>query len=119
MGVNARIKILECKNFEEVENKVNDFLAFDKEIEHVARINYQLEYNVVIVEYVVFGSEEERRERNEIIMRAVAEEVAEEEYNVAVANNNPFTYWLKFFFPFAFPFSFPSLLSNFPSLPSN
>jgi hypothetical protein len=58
MSVKARIKILECKSFQEVENKVNDFLAFTKEIEYISRIVYQLEYNVVIIEYYcVCGSD--------------------------------------------------------------
>jgi hypothetical protein len=47
----ARIKILECKSFEEVEDKVNEFFASTKEIDYISRIVYQLEYNVVIIEY--------------------------------------------------------------------
>lgn len=98
MTVRNRIKILECKSFEEVENKVNDFLAFDEDIEHVSRIEYKLEYNVVIVEYYVFGQEEKRGERKgkEIIL-------TEEYYSDDLPNTiivNPFVYyWYKFFFP--------------------
>lgn len=103
MSVRARIKILECKSFQEVEDKVNDFLAFNKDIEHVARINYQLEYNVVIVEYIVFGEEEgggegdnnDNNNKNEIVLA--------EYYDLF----NPFTYWMKLLY---FP-SFPSHLS--------
>ena len=93
MSVRARIKILECKSFQEVEDKVNDFLAFNKDIEHVARINYQLEYNVVIVEYIVFGEEGEEEDndnnnnnKNEIVLA---------EYDLF----NPYINWMKFFFP--------------------
>lgn len=99
MPSRARIKILECKSFEEVEKKVNDFLAFNEDIEHVSRIEYKLEYNVVIVEYYVFGQEErgERKGNEEIILTAAEEYYSDDFPNTIIVN--PFVYWYKFFFP--------------------
>ena len=51
MSVRARIKILKCTDFQDAEDKVNDFLAFNKEIQQLVNIDYRLEYNVVILEY--------------------------------------------------------------------
>ena len=51
MSVRARIKILKCSDFQDAEDKVNDFLAFNKEIQQLVNIDYRLEYNVVILEY--------------------------------------------------------------------
>lgn len=97
MPSRARIKILECKSFEEVERKVNDFLAFSEDIEHVTRIVYQLEYNVVIVEYYVVGGGGGERE---IIVTAASEEYYSNDVHAADLVVNPFVYyWYKFFFP--------------------
>lgn len=95
MAVRARVKIIEVKSFEEVEKKVNDFLAFSEDIEHVARIVYQLEYNVVIVEYYVFAKE--REGEREIILT----EYDDDDYDVPITiSTNPYlNWWLRFFFP--------------------
>jgi hypothetical protein len=53
MPVSNRIKIIKCDSYEDVENKVNDFLAFDKDIIHLIHIDYRLEFNFVIIEYYV------------------------------------------------------------------
>jgi hypothetical protein len=65
MPVHNRIKIIPVSSLEEVENKVNDFLAFDEHIAELVHIDYRLESNFVIIEYyVVNGGEEERDNRD-------------------------------------------------------
>ena len=59
MPVSNRIKILKCKSFEEAENKVNDFLAFDENITQLVQIDYRLEFNVVIIDYVINGEDKD------------------------------------------------------------
>ena len=65
MPVSSRIKILKCSSFEEVELKVNDFLAFDEHIIHLAGIDYRLEFNVVIIEYDVMSDRGDNDDRND------------------------------------------------------
>jgi hypothetical protein len=55
MPVNNRIKILKCSSLDDAENQVNDFLAFDEKIAQLLRIEFQLEYNIVIIEYSLFN----------------------------------------------------------------
>jgi hypothetical protein len=57
MPVSNRIKIIQVNSLEEVENKVNDFLAFDEHIAQLVNINYVLESNFVIVEYYVMSDD--------------------------------------------------------------
>lgn len=53
MPVSSRIKIIKCDSIQEVEDKVNDFLAFDKNIVQLVNIEYRLEFNFVIIEYYI------------------------------------------------------------------
>jgi hypothetical protein len=63
--VSNRIKIIKCDSYEDVENKVNDFLAFDKDIAHLIHIDYRLEFNFVIIEYyVMIEDNNNNREQN-------------------------------------------------------
>jgi hypothetical protein len=80
-AVYNRIKILRVNNFEEVENKVNDFLENDCEIAHLVKIDYRLEYNVVIVEYYVFNRDNSNNNSNNnmMIKQKQEEEEMEEE----------------------------------------
>lgn len=64
MSVRNRIKILECKSYQEVENKVNDFLAFNEDIAQLIAIDYRLEYNIVIIEYYVFAADGDNNNKN-------------------------------------------------------
>jgi hypothetical protein len=80
MPVPSRIKIIQVNNLEEVESKVNDFLAFDKNIAHLVNIDYRLESNFVIIEYFVRSNQEEEKNRD---------------YNIS-----PITYWWELCFPF-------------------
>ena len=91
MSVRNRIKILNCRNFEEVENKVNDFLSFDENIAALAGIDYRLEYNVVIIEYYVIDHQHHQKDNDDNKMDL-------EDYSYAT---NPFTCWMRLcFFPF-------------------
>lgn len=99
MPVKARIKILECKNFKEVENKVNDFLASDKDIAQLVGIDYRLEYSIVIVEYYVScdcnGNGEENGENNN--------KKLDNDYNMmSMFMTNPFAYWYRLFYSVPF-----------------
>ncbi len=60
MPVQSRIKIIQVNSLDEVETKVNDFLAFDKNIAHLVNIDYRLESGFVIIEYFVMQKEEEK-----------------------------------------------------------
>ncbi len=64
MPVFNRIKIIKCCNFDEAETKVNDFLAFDKDIAGLVHIDYRLEYNVVIIEYYTFSPHQQYYNNN-------------------------------------------------------
>lgn len=92
MPVQNRIKILKCSSFEEVENKVNDFLAFDEHIGQLVGIDYRLEFNVVIIEYNVVMNG--NNNNNKIIMGW-----GDYSYNSS-GNNSPLTKWWKLYFPF-------------------
>jgi hypothetical protein len=81
MPVPSRIKIIQVNNLEEVESKVNDFLAFDKNIAHLVNIDYRLESNFVIIEYFVRSKQ--------------IEEEKNRDYNIS-----PITYWWELCFPF-------------------
>ena len=84
MPVSHRIKILKCCSFEEAEQKVNDFLAFDENIGHLVGIDYRLEFNIVIIEYIVRMNNNNNNIKNNN------------------NNNNLFTYWWEFYFPALF-----------------
>jgi len=102
MPVSSRIKILKCSSFEEVEQKVNDFLAFDEHIIHLAGIDYRLEFNVVIIEYDVMPPANNINDNNKVSSQIVIEE--EEEYDSRRSMldvGNMFNGWLKLYFPFA------------------
>jgi hypothetical protein len=62
MPVQSRIKIIQVSSLEEVESKVNDFLAFDEHIQQLVHIDYRLESNFVIIEYYVMNPD--RRDNN-------------------------------------------------------
>lgn len=81
MPVPSRIKIIQVNNLEEVETKVNEFLAFDNNIAHLVNIDYRLESNFVIIEYFVMMQREKEQEEKR-------------DYN------SPITYWWEFCFPF-------------------
>lgn len=87
MSVRNRIKILNCRNFEEVENKVNDFLAFDENIAALAGIDYRLEYNVVIIEYYVIDHQNDHDDKMDL-------------GHSSYGYSSPFTNWMKLCFPF-------------------
>jgi hypothetical protein len=89
MPVSNRIKILKCCSFEEVENKVNDFLAFDEHIEQLVGIDYRLEFNVVIIEYYVMSDRNDKND-NKMMMGSG---------DYSYMYNSPFTGWLKLYFP--------------------
>ena len=104
MPVSNRIKILECKSITEVENKVNDFLAFDEDIVQLVAIDYRLEFNIVIIEYVVLDDE-----TNNKIRMIIKDEIKDglDDYSSVSSlydynySGNPFvTSWLKLCFPF-------------------
>src|SRR5215211_2415209 len=104
MPVSSRIKILKCSSFEEVEQKVNDFLAFDEHIIHLAGIDYRLEFNVVIIEYDVMP-DNINNNKNKMISSSIVE-VEEEDYNNSrsvLDVGNMFNGWLKLYFPFSSP----------------
>lgn len=100
MPVSSRIKILECKSIEEVENKVNDFLAFDENIYQLIGIDYRLEFNIVIIEYNVMDDETNNRIRM-MVKEELDDYSALSSYSYDSSNSNPFiTLWLKLCFPF-------------------
>lgn len=84
MPVSSRIKIIQVNSLDEVESKVNDFLAFDKNIAHLVNIDYRLESGFVIIEYFVMPQQQQR----------------EEEKNRDYNNVSPITYWWELCFPF-------------------
>ena len=88
MPVQNRVKIIECKSFEEVENKVNDFLAFDDKIVALARIDYRLEFNVVIIEYYVIDATTTKDNDKMALGHS------------SYVYSSPFTCWMKLCFPF-------------------
>lgn len=61
MPVQSRIKIIQVNNLEEVETKVNEFLAFDNNIAHLVNIDYRLESNFVIIEYFVMPPQQQQQ----------------------------------------------------------
>ena len=81
MPVSNRIKILKCNSFEEAESKVNDFLAFDQNITQLVQIDYRLEFNVVIIDYVINGEEDKYDEDSSY-------------------GNTPLIWWWELCFPF-------------------
>jgi hypothetical protein len=93
--VSNRIKILKVNSFEEAENKVNDFLAFDKDIAYLNHIDYRLEFNFVIIEYYVMIEEQENKNNNNNNNRPLS--VMDISYAYT-----PFNEWLKLYFPFCY-----------------
>jgi len=93
MPVSSRIKILKCSSFEEVEQKVNDFLAFDEHIVHLAGIDYRLEFNVVIIEYDVMP--------DNIIDNKIVSGLEDYNSRSLLDVGNMFNGWFKLYFPFA------------------
>jgi hypothetical protein len=89
MPVQNRIKIIKCDSYEDVENKVNDFLAFDKDIAHLIHIDYRLEFNFVIIEYYVV-IENDREEYNNNKKSSL--------------DDLMFSGWWKLYFPFLSPY---------------
>jgi hypothetical protein len=85
MPVQSRIKIIQVNNLEEVETKVNDFLAFDNNIAHLVNIDYRLESNFVIIEYFVMPQQQQKEETED---------------NILFCNSSPLTYWWDLCFPF-------------------
>lgn len=65
MPVPNRIKIIQVSNFEDAENKINDFLAFNKDIVQLLGIEYKLEYNFVILDYIVADPHHHEHTNNE------------------------------------------------------
>jgi hypothetical protein len=101
MPVSNRIKILKVNSLEEVESKVNDFLAFDEYIAQLVHIDYMLESNFVIIEYYVMMNQDRdnnNNNNNKMVMGSG-------DYSYAYTTN-PFTSWLKLCFPFSFPLSY-------------
>jgi hypothetical protein len=58
MSVRNRIRILEVDNYQDVENKVNDFLTNDPDVAQLVEIDYRLEYKIVIIEYYTFSGDD-------------------------------------------------------------
>lgn len=52
MSVRNRIKVITCKDFEEAETKVNDFLANDPDVEQLIGLQFMPEFNRVLIEYI-------------------------------------------------------------------
>ena len=98
MPVQTRIKILEVNNFEEVENKVNDFLAFDENIAQLIGIDYRLEYKIVIIQYYAIARYDNDGSR--IVNRSEDRQQGWGDYNYGCSG--PLTWWLRFCFPFSF-----------------
>lgn len=90
--VSNRIKILKCCSFEEVEEKVNDFLAFNEHIAQLVGIDYRLEFNVVIIEYYIMNGDNDNDNNRDNKMM-----VGSADYSYAYT---PFTEWLKLYLPF-------------------
>lgn len=106
MPVSSRIKILKCSSFEEVEQKVNDFLAFDEHIIHLAGIDYRLEFNVVIIEYDVMPPDSNINKNKIIGSGPIVVTEEEEDYSsssrsILDFSGSMFSGWLKLYFPFA------------------
>lgn len=93
MPVPSRIKIIQVNSLDEVESKVNDFLAFDKNIVHLVNIDYRLESGFVIIEYFVMMQKEEKDDNNNNNMWGCC--WGDNTYSV-----NPITYWWDLCFPF-------------------
>jgi alpha-D-ribose 1-methylphosphonate 5-phosphate C-P lyase len=99
MSVYNRIKILKVNSLEEVETKVNDFLAFDEHIAQLVHIDYMLESNFVIIEYYVMNNsssvdKDNNNNNNNNNNKMV---IGSGDYSYAYT---PFTSWLKLCFPF-------------------
>ena len=90
MPVSNRIKIIKCSSFEEAENKVNDFLAFDQNITQLVQIDYRLEFNVVIIDYVINGEEDDYGD-NKMSLGDLSYEYS-----------SPLISWWKLCFPFRY-----------------
>jgi hypothetical protein len=95
MPVSNRIKILKVNSLEEVESKVNDFLAFDEYIAQLVHIDYMLESNFVIIEYYIVMNDRDNNKVDNKMMN-----VGSGDYSYAYYS--PFTSWLKLCFPFSY-----------------
>jgi hypothetical protein len=94
MSVYNRIKILKVNSLEEVETKLNDFLAFNEHIAQLVHIDYMLESNFVIIEYYIMHDQNDNKVDNKMM------NVGSGDYSYAYYS--PFTSWLKLCFPFSF-----------------
>lgn len=93
MPVSNRIKIIQVSSLEEVESKVNDFLAFDEHIAQLVHIDYRLESNFVIIEYYVMMDRQDIKNNNDNKMM-----IGSGDYSYMYSS--PFTAWLRLCFPF-------------------
>lgn len=94
MPVSNRIKIIKCASFEEAENKVNDFLAFDENITQLVQIDYRLEFNVVIIDYVINGEDDDHGGDHDSNNKMSLGDLS---YGY---NTSPLISWWKLCFPF-------------------
>jgi hypothetical protein len=92
LPVSNRIKIIKVNSLEEVEIKVNDFLAFNEHIAQLVHIDYMLESNFVIIEYYVMHDQNGNRD-NKMVMGSG-------DYNYMYTS--PFNVWLRLCFPFSY-----------------
>jgi hypothetical protein len=99
MPVSNRIKILKVNSLEEVETKVNDFLAFNEYIAQLVHIDYMLESNFVIIEYYVMHDQNDNNRDNNNNKMVMS--MGSGDYSYAYTTN-PFTSWLKLCFPLSF-----------------
>ena len=87
MPVPSRIKIIQVNNLDEVEKKVNEFLAFDDNIVHLVNIDYRLESNFVIIEYFVMPPSQQQQQKEE------------KDDNILLCSSNPLIWWWELCFP--------------------
>lgn len=105
MPVSSRVKILECRGFQEVEDKVNHFLECDKNIAQLVNIDYRLEFNIVIVEYNIIEPtllELIKKKLDEPPTEVLQQQIQQQQQQSNNSNSNPFIDWWKLcFLPFS------------------